>query len=89
MKNLKIRIYGFVQGIGFRYEAKREADGLGLAGFARNQKDGSVYIEAEGEEEGAKKFLHWCKTGPAAADIKDIKTEFSNEIRNYKSFTIE
>ncbi len=50
MKNLIIKIYGDVQGVNFRFEAKLTADKLGVKGFVRNEADGSVYIEAEGEE---------------------------------------
>ena len=49
MKHLTVRIFGDVQGVGFRFWAKQCADELGIKGFARNEKDGSVCVEAEGE----------------------------------------
>ena len=46
----KIFFYGQVQGVGFRYHASHGARGLDLTGFVRNEYDGSVYMEIQGEE---------------------------------------
>ncbi len=61
MKHLNIKIHGQVQGVFFRDSAKQAADKLGIKGFAKNEADGTVYIEAEGEEAGLGKFLEWCR----------------------------
>lgn len=42
---------GYVQGVGFRYHAKYKAEALGLTGYVRNCSDGSVEMEAEGDEQ--------------------------------------
>jgi len=34
--------------------------------------DGSVYIEAEGEEEDLLRFIDWCRQGPGYAHVKDL-----------------
>ena len=60
----KIRIHGFVQGVGFRYNAAREARSRGITGYVKNMQDGSVYIEAEGFREQLNKFVEWCREGP-------------------------
>ena len=57
MKHLKISITGRVQGVFFRDSARMEANRLGVAGFARNEPDGSVYIEAEGEKDALDEFF--------------------------------
>lgn len=59
-KHFNIVIFGRVQGIFFRATAKEQADKLNITGFARNEEDGSVYIEVEGAEEKLDKFLGWC-----------------------------
>lgn len=46
----QIRFYGHVQGVGFRYHAKNAASSLGLTGWVRNESDGSVYMEVQGDE---------------------------------------
>ena len=56
-KHTNLKIYGRVQGVFFRYTAKEKADEFAVTGFARNEEDGSVYIEAEGEEENLDKFI--------------------------------
>lgn len=56
-KGLHIYFSGTVQGVGFRYAAKRIADGLAVTGWVRNLPDGRVEMLAEGEESELQKFL--------------------------------
>lgn len=72
-KHINIKVYGRVQGVFFRVTAKQEAEKLGLCGFVKNQSDGSVYIEVEGEENSLNKFLEWCNNGSEAAQVKKIE----------------
>ena len=51
VKNLKMKIFGEVQGVGFRDAVYWIARKLYVAGFVMNEPDGSIYIEAGGEEE--------------------------------------
>lgn len=88
-KHLTVKIYGFVQGIFFRFGAKVEAEKLLIKGFARNEDDGSVYIEAEGDEKDLSLFLDWCKKGPALARIEKVDSEFKNELKGFESFDVE
>ncbi len=67
-----IRIVGHVQGVGFRRSAKGVADVLGICGFARNEPDGSVYIEAKGEEEVIISFFARCRRGPPSARVDRV-----------------
>ena len=87
-KNLKIRVYGTVQGVGFRFFARDIATKLELTGFVRNEPDGSVYAEAEGEEVALQKFLDWCRKGPPFAKLEKIDSDFSAASKRYKDFTI-
>ena len=50
-KAVILKISGRVQNVGFRYHTRKKAQEMGISGFVKNQVDGSVYIEAEGEEE--------------------------------------
>lgn len=86
---ITLKVYGSVQGVGFRYEAKKMADSLGLTGCARNQDDGSVYIEAEGDEGQIKKLLAWCEKGPLSAKVERAEHNLSNAVRHYERFSIE
>lgn len=73
IKRYRIRITGVVQGVFYRMSAKTEAQRLGLAGFVRNEPDGSVYAEAEGEAETLERFLAWCRRGPPHASVDKVK----------------
>ena len=73
MKHWNIRIEGDVQGVCFRACACDEAQRLGLGGFVRNEPDGSVYAEAEGETAALEAFLAWCHRGPPAARVEQVR----------------
>jgi len=88
MKCIYISIDGQVQHKGFRFFAMQVAYQRGIRGYIHNRKDGSIYIEAEGEEEQLNGFLEWCKKGPMGAKVKNITTE-EGEIKNYTSFDIK
>ena len=49
MVHINIHITGRVQGVNFRTYTKEKAEELGILGFVRNETDGSVYLEAEGD----------------------------------------
>ncbi len=51
------RFTGRVQGAGFRYRAKYAANGMGITGWAKNEYDGSVEMEAQGTEEAINRML--------------------------------
>ena len=71
-----LTIRGRVQGVGFRYFAMQKADLLKITGFVKNQYDGSVYVEAEGEPEQLEQFISFCKQGPWAARVYDVEIQF-------------
>ncbi|HEY2004068.1 MAG TPA: acylphosphatase [Candidatus Saccharimonadia bacterium] len=72
MKRLCITVTGRVQGVFFRDTARRTASSLGLAGFARNQPDGSVHIEIEGPQPALEQFLAWCHNGSPHAHVEAV-----------------
>ena len=86
-KLFNIKITGRVQGIGFRFSALRQADTLGIKGFVRNEPDGSVYIEAEGEDSVLQEFIKWCHKGPYFAKMHDVRVE-ERELKNFTDFRI-
>ncbi len=87
MINFSILIKGKVQGVFFRASAQQEANRLGLTGYVRNQADGSVYAEVEGQEEIVEEFIHWCFTGPPNARVTDVYSE-KGLLKNFKTFDI-
>jgi acylphosphatase len=88
VKHLNIRVYGRVQGVFYRATAMEKAIQIGIKGFARNEKDESVYIEAEGEEDNLKQFILWCRIGPPRASVDRVTTEPAS-MKNYSNFVIQ
>jgi acylphosphatase len=72
VKHIKVIITGKVQGVYFRETARQEALKLGISGLVRNEPDGTVYIEAEGENEAVNTFIRWCHVGPPGAVIESV-----------------
>jgi acylphosphatase len=82
-----VRVTGRVQGVSFRAAARREARLLGLAGWVRNDADGSVVIDVEGEPEAVAAFVRWCAQGPPAARVVAVE-ETRAESVGHEGFTI-
>ena len=70
---IHIRIYGRVQGVGFRAWAVRQALDLHLVGFVRNRRDGSVEIFAHGKNEALSTLLQKCQNGPTFARVDKVE----------------
>lgn len=86
-KHLSLRVTGRVQGVFFRASAKAEADRLGLTGFARNDDDGSVLIEAEGDAAALDRFVSWCGRGPDFARVAAVEVH-EGEPKHFDAFTV-
>jgi acylphosphatase len=66
---VRVRIEGRVQGVGFRYFVERAAAELGLAGFVRNRRDGTVEALLSGPCAAVADMLARCRRGPPAARV--------------------
>lgn len=73
MATLRFVVRGRVQGVGYRYFALKEAEALGLTGFARNNADGSVEVVAEGDDEALRRFDERLREGPAFAVVEGVE----------------
>ena len=69
---VRLSIRGRVQGVGYRWWAIREARRLGLDGWVRNRRDGSVELLAVGSEAAIETFIEACRRGPAAATVTGV-----------------
>jgi acylphosphatase len=68
-------VQGRVQGVGYRYFVLRHAEELGLAGYARNQTDGTVEVIAEGEAAALKKLEERLNEGPSFAHVSGVERQ--------------
>ncbi|MBL1410728.1 acylphosphatase [Sphingobacterium faecale] len=88
MKHYNITVKGKVQGVYFRLTTKAVADQLGIKGFIINQADGSVYIEAEGDDFGLESLLEYCEEGPDRAEVEEVICDEGGEIRGFTNFEV-
>lgn len=68
-----IKVFGRVQGVGFRAWTRRQATDLNLSGWVRNRINGSVEIMADGEDKNISVFLQLCQKGPLFARVDRIE----------------
>jgi acylphosphatase len=71
-----VLIRGRVQGVFFRAQARERALALGVAGWIRNNPDGSVEAVFEGPQEQVQSLLRWCARGPAGAVVEAVETRW-------------
>jgi acylphosphatase len=69
---MDLTVTGRVQGVSFRAYAEREAARLGVAGWVRNEPDGSVAIHAEGDDDAVEAFVRWTYDGPSLAQVDHV-----------------
>jgi acylphosphatase len=87
MKRLHFIVTGRVQGVGFRYYCHEAAVRLGIGGYARNLADGSVEIEAEGDDAAVEEFAETVARGPRASKVETVVREES-EVKGERSFSV-
>jgi acylphosphatase len=68
-------VYGFVQGVGFRFAVERAARSRGVSGWVRNRPDGSVEAVFEGELEAVEALVGFCRRGPRGAEVERVEIE--------------
>lgn len=73
MVTRQIRVRGRVQGVGFRYALRREAERSGVRGWVRNRSDGSVEALVQGEAQAVARLVAWARHGPPAARVDELK----------------
>lgn len=70
---VRLRLCGRVQGVVFRAEAQARAESLGVVGWIKNARDGSVEAAFEGDEEKVESMVAWCRQGPAGARVDEVE----------------
>ena len=85
---VRIRVYGLVQGVGFRAWVVRRATSMGIDGYVRNEADGTVLVEAEGEREALERLVEQCRRGPPAARVERVEVEWGESIGEFRGFEV-
>lgn len=71
----RIRVSGRVQGVGFRWFVREQACALGLAGWVRNEPDGSVLLEVAGDADALATLLRTVAVGPSRSEVEAMMSE--------------
>lgn len=69
---MDVTVRGRVQGVSFRAYAEEQARRLGVAGWIRNEPDGSVAGHFEGDPVAVDTLVDWCRTGPRWARVEGV-----------------
>lgn len=88
MQELHAQVYGQVQGVGFRYFVIREAQFLGLRGYARNESDGSVEVLAQGPRPALERLVTVLWRGPSAAHVTEVRTTWRQATEHLSGFHV-
>jgi acylphosphatase len=82
-------VRGRVQGVGFRWFVEREAHMLGIAGWVRNNHDGSVEVLAQGTRDQLSGLHSRLREGPRAARVDAVEVSEAKPTSGLGSFRIE
>jgi acylphosphatase len=83
---LKAVVKGEVQGVGFRWAVQREANQLGLSGYAENLPDGTVRVEAEGDPDRLDLLEAFLRQGPHWAVVESLDSERAPATGEFRGF---
>ena len=87
MIRVRVVVDGRVQGVWYRQSCQREAEEQGVAGWVRNNDDGSVEAVLEAEPDAVSRVLEWMRRGPPHAIVTRVVTH--QEVpRNERGFAI-
>lgn len=89
MEAIRAVVTGRVQGVGFRYSTQAMGQQLGLAGWVRNQPDGSVAVLAQGPAEAVARFLTYLDQGPRSARVVSVDIVTAEPDSALNSFEVQ
>lgn len=87
-KRIALAVHGRVQGVGFRFFTKDSADRLRLTGWVRNEFNGTVVAEVQGEATHVDRFCSELGRGPMFGSVSDLQLQEIPTVSNESLFTI-
>jgi len=88
MVRATIRVYGEVQGVGFRAWVARKALKLGLKGYVENMSDGSLLAVVEGGKDAIEQLVRECRRGPPLARVDGVEVVWSEYTGEFQEFEV-
>jgi acylphosphatase len=87
MEVRRLVVTGYVQGVGYRYSMVMAAHRLGVTGWVRNRRDGSVEAMISGDAEAVAAMIDWARHGPSGAEVQHVAVELGSG--QFEDFTQE
>jgi acylphosphatase len=84
----RVVVHGFVQGVFFRDTVRNRARAVSVAGWVRNNRDGTVEAVFEGEPEAVERLVAFCREGPPGARVDQVEV-IAEELESLSGFQIE
>ena len=88
IQELHASVRGRVQGVGFRYFVVEKALSLGLRGYVRNERGGSVEVLAQGPRPALERLLALLQQGPSAARVNEVTTAWRQPTEHFSGFHV-
>jgi acylphosphatase len=85
---IRVRVYGRVQGVGFRYFVQSRSRSLGLVGWVRNRSDGSVEALAEGPSSTVEEWIDLLREGAPASRVDRVESRRVDPSGAFTAFSI-
>ena len=83
----RVVVHGFVQGVFFRDSLRRLAERNGVAGWVRNNRDGTVEAAVEGDPESVQRIVDYCRSGPRGAHVDRVDV-YEEEAEGASGFSV-
>jgi acylphosphatase len=83
----RVLVHGRVHGVFFRDTVRRRAEAAGLAGWVRNNRDGTVEAVFEGLADDVERLVDFCRLGPSGARVDRVEV-FAEEPEGLASFGV-
>jgi acylphosphatase len=85
-----LTISGRVQGVGFRYSMAEAAERLGVTGWVRNRRDGTVEAVVDGTPDAVEAILAWARSGPRGARVTEVQvSEVPEGFERFETWSTE
>jgi acylphosphatase len=85
---MEATVYGHVQGVYFRQATQQEGRRLGLTGWVANERDGTVRIVTEGEEDASQQLVDFLHDGPPSARVERVQTDWLSPTGEFDAFKV-
>ncbi|MFC4078023.1 acylphosphatase [Salinithrix halophila] len=89
MQRKHLIVHGRVQGVGFRFHTQQAASRLGIVGWVKNNPNGTVEIDAQGEKDAIRKFLEAVRKGSPFSRVERVDVKNREPSMNRRAFDVK